>query len=511
MQRARALESVLFFFSTLVVLALSSRQIGVVWDEAIYFRSSDRIADWFREGHPLAQPALERAWAYNSFQNPHPPFMKILSAASSHLLGRWLGFPLSYRFAHHLVVAACLALAYGLLRSKVTRAHATVAVAFAFLQPRVFGDLLLATTDGPVAAAWLVLPLLAWRSCSTTGARGKVVLRIGFFLVLGVAAATKFTGILAALPIFVYLLYRRSFREAAYLPAAVLFAIVFTVLVSPDKWRSPLEAALAYLSYPFHRAEIPILSMYLGRTYGFTLPWHYFLVISTVTVPLAVLVALPGLVRWRPRADAPAVAILFPLVFWMVLAHLPSTPKHDGVRQFLSFYPLLGVLASVGLWEIFPAADQPASSRSWLSHAAARLAVFAALVAALCRAHPHELSYYNALIGGIRGAEMRGMEMSYFFESIDPPFLAALDRALRPGLALKMIPPVGQLPVAYRAHGLLNTDFRWLPPDSLEKPDVLVVLRRRALVDDEWYKSLKAVYETKYDGVSLAKLVTIDR
>jgi len=44
--------------------------------------------------------------------------------------------------------------------------------------------------------------------------------------------------------------------------------------------------------------------------------------------------------------------------------------------------------------------------------------------------HPYQLSYYNSLVGGVRGAYRRGLEMSYFMEAINEDFLRQMNETL---------------------------------------------------------------------------------
>jgi len=46
--------------------------------------------------------------------------------------------------------------------------------------------------------------------------------------------------------------------------------------------------------------------------------------------------------------------------------------------------------------------------------------------------HPYELSYYNRLVGGVRGAYQRGLEVTYLMEALTPDFLKVLNRELPP-------------------------------------------------------------------------------
>ena len=51
----------------------------------------------------------------------------------------------------------------------------------------------------------------------------------------------------------------------------------------------------------------------------------------------------------------------------------------------------------------------------------------------LAHIHPFELSYYNSLIGGPRGAWRRGFELTYWFDAFNKETLDELNRVLPPG------------------------------------------------------------------------------
>ena len=66
------------------------------------------------------------------------------------------------------------------------------------------------------------------------------------------------------------------------------------------------------------------------------------------------------------------------------------------------------------------------------------LPVLAALILApaaieLARIHPFELSYYNAIIGGPRGAWHRGFELTYWFDAFNDQTLAEINQKLPAG------------------------------------------------------------------------------
>ena len=502
--RLRPAEPLLVFGALLAVLLGLSKGLGLTWDESTYFIFSDTVAAWFRSGPDFSAEAVRRAWAYDPFFNPHPPFFKVLDAMGSALTSGWLVFPLSYRFAHLAFAAGCLSLIYSLIRAKASRVEALAALAFAILAPRALGDLLLASTDGPVMIAWLTAVVLAWRIGEAPEEQPPHRLRGLLIVICAVAGAAKFTGLLIPLPVAVYFIARRRWSDVLVVAGGALAALVLVIASSPDKWAHPLGGVIQYLSYPFMRTGIPIPTTYLGTFHSFRLPWHYFTVMSAVTFPVEIWLCLPGLLFAPPRFRSLAQSLTFSVLFWLIVVHLPNTPRHDGVRQFVSVYPLIALLGFIGLTgyrrrlvEEYP--------RMLVASKAMFLAVPLALVGTVWRSHPHELSYYNPVIGGLRGAEALGMEITYYFDALSDDTLRAMDSHILPGQTLGMSPLWARLLESYRDHGRLRMDFKVV--DYREPSDWLLLYRRRHMVDDEAYIRVAAVHEVTYDGVSLLKLV----
>jgi 4-amino-4-deoxy-L-arabinose transferase-like glycosyltransferase len=505
-----AVELALVFLVVLGALTAASPSFGLTWDESTYFHYADSIRAWWQAGAPLDAASLQRYWAYDTYANPHPPFMKVLIAVGSPWAARELTFPTDYRFPHFVWIAGCLTAVYGLLRRRSAVIAAATAVAFVALQPRVFGHLLIAASDSPVALAWLLLPLLAWRlddEEATPPRRG--LLWVAFYVVAGAAAASKFTGFLALVPIGAFFLWRRRWRDAALVAGAGAWSLVCVALFSPQHWRQPLVGVLEYLRYPLQRGEaMPFSTTYLGGVYRNDLPWQYFLVMSLITVPPLLLVLAPWSVLVRGAARRLLAPLSFALGFWLLLVHLPKTPRHDEVRQFLSVYPLLGILAWMGLLAVLDrwCAARPRWATPRVAAAVCALAT-AMLANTVAQAHPYELSHYNALIGGLRGAEQAGMEITLYFEAVDRELLATLDRHARPRQTLFMSPYWPSLLERYVEHGLLNTPLVLLPPQTRERADWMLLVRRRHVFDEGTFLALPAFYEVRHDGVPLVKLV----
>ena len=239
------------------------------------------------------------------------------------------------------------------------------------------------------------------------------------------------------------------------------------VAIQPPWWFDPIRGVERYLRSNLTRSQtIPIPTFYLGRVYEFSLPWHNTLVLTGVTTPVAVqLLALLGLAGcWARRGQDPG-ALVWPLS-WAVLMIVRATPApgHDVVRLFLPSIATLAVLAGYGVAWL---SDLLRPRRlGWFAPLAAALAVGESL-AGIAQTYPYTDSYYNVAIGGLPGADRRGFELTYYFETIGgPEFLGWVrSEAARHPLELLFDAPLATLP-RLREWGELPRSVTIVTPDN---------------------------------------------
>ncbi|MGZ3356292.1 MAG: glycosyltransferase family 39 protein, partial [Isosphaeraceae bacterium] len=220
--------------------------------------------------------------------------------------------------------------------------------------------------------------------------------------------------------------------------AILAFAPVVGWLGNPAWWRETLPRLAHYYTLSGNRrAALPdIQIIYFGQTYEYTLPWHNAWVLLGITVPVTILLAGAIGVVWglgQIRRDRLPLYFLVHFLTFPVLRMLPTTPAHDGVRLFLPTFFFLAAFAGWGT----VALARDLSQRARLP-APIAVSVLAALVLApaaieLARIHPFELSYYNMLIGGPRGAWHRGFELTYWCDAFNGRTLDELNQSLPPG------------------------------------------------------------------------------
>jgi hypothetical protein len=223
--------------------------------------------------------------------------------------------------------------------------------------------------------------------------------------------------------------------------AILAFAPAVGWLGNPAWWRESLPRLAHYYAISTARRGVlpDIQILYFGQIYEYSLPWHNAWVLIAITVPAGILiVAVLGLLDtfWRIPRDRLPLYFLVHLVTLPVLRMLP-TPAHDGVRLFL---PTFFFLAAMAGWGLIGLAD--ALAKFFRARAVGVRTILSGLVLGsaawqLIQIHPYELSYYNELIGGPRGARRAGFELTYWYDALNGPTLAALNRQFPQGATVE--------------------------------------------------------------------------
>lgn len=470
------------FVLTLTITALTVVDYGIASDVGNYFYSSLRQLAWGRDlwvalfdGEPavvLNQDRVFDHWRWYSERIPHPPLSRELSGLSWVLL-RDLTDPLTaYRGAVMMTFAALAASVgtYTAWRSRSLAAGLAAGLAVPSF-PVLFAHGHLAHTDLFLAAFWFG----SVASLDVAVKEGGSGWFFGSGIFLGAAAATKFSGLLLLPVLAGWLIINRS-GVAAFLVLCLAGALVF-IAVNPVMWVDPAQGIGDYLHAGLDRGasdDTRIATEYLGTVYTFRPPWHYPYVWTAIVFPLSLLAAaVAGLVA--PRSGSlRGLALLNMTVLYGALA-LPSAPMHDGVRLFLPLFPFYCVLAgagavAIGEWvtRVMQARFPSLAGRRDLIVALSIVAVIAPAAISTARVHPHQLSYFNTLVGGVEGAEGRGLEVTNLKEVLNPEVMGDLREALPPGASVDPGFFIEEV-CFYQAVG--SAPAGWRVETQLSKPD----------------------------------------
>lgn len=513
---------------------------GIASDVANYFASSLRQIDWAHDlfralayGRPtdaLSRDTVFEAWRWYPERIPHPPLSRELGGLGWILAHRWVDALTAYRLAVMLAYAALTGwvavFTYWATRARIAGLAAGLAV---IAYPALFAHAHFAHTDLFLATFWFT----SAASLAVFERTRSIGWLVTAGLLFGAAAATKFSGLLLAPVLVIWIVVRRP-REA--LPALVivfLCAAAVFMLVNPMMWIAPEVGLSDYFAAGTQRAANAMTRLrteYFGTIYEYRPPFHYPWVWTLIVIPPGFLAAVAvGLTTVR-RHWLASYCLLNMAVLYAALM-LPSAPMHDGVRLLL---PVLGfqcVLVGVGVQRSVEILSRWLSSagRPWVE-ALTLIAVIAPAGAASARIHPYQLSYVNLFVGGVAGAEARGLEITNLKEVFSPSTVKDLEGIIPPGAVVDPGFMVEEI-CFYRASGQARRWVieSWLPPHGDEPgltltcgtgemlpraeprpardPDFVLVLNREAV----WRPMDRALflygdapaYEISLDGVAL--------
>jgi 4-amino-4-deoxy-L-arabinose transferase-like glycosyltransferase len=378
-----------------LVAVLTYRHYGTTWDEGVQATYGELVLRYYA--------SLGRDQAANTFLDLR--FYGPLFEAVAALLVR--AFPATGWDVRHLATALSGALAVvaaGRLGALVDRRLALAAAVGLLTLPRFYGHAFDDSKDIPFACAFAWSLVACVRLASARRPTASAILRCGFLV--GTALAIRVGGMLLFGFVGLALLLRpRRSWPSVLGPAIVIGVLAWTVMVAAWPWThaAPLSRPLEALAvtarfsavYPvlFDGAVVPsseLPATYVPRYLAITVPVpHLLLALVALVAPLSR--------RWR--AD---VLVRLALVVPVLLAVAIKPNVYDGVRHFAFVLPCVAVLAARGalvLLDRFPRRVP----------AAGLLAVLPLLplVVDLVRLHPYQSTFFNALVGGLRGAAGR--------------------------------------------------------------------------------------------------------
>ncbi|WZP00879.1 glycosyltransferase family 39 protein [Isosphaeraceae bacterium EP7] len=456
---------------------------GMTWDEPYFFERSQSIGGWL--GLAARSPAqafrraeLEKGWPFcREVPDQHPPVPALLGLMSDRAFGGWLGPLRGYRLATVGVFAVAAGAMFRFVRMRWGLAPAAVALGVLVSDPRPFIHAQLITADSDLGAFWFLAALAHLRATET----GRSPWWFGVWAALAVMC--KATGVLLLLAALAWaILYR---PRGAWRPLfwAILTIPPTMVLVNPAWWPDPVGGILrwgrAFLAYP---QKVPVY--YLGTVYDSVrtfLPWHNTAVLTSTMVPIGLLIlGVLGLAAtaWRSIRDRRSRVVRLAgerlpdgvvggwaavhFLTYLVLRMFPFLPAHDGLRQLVPAFYFLPVLAALGACVLL----RGGRARAWLGRCAVAACVLSASWETV-RIHPFEMSYYNAVIGGPRGAKAAGMETTYFWDSATDEVLGWMNANLPRGATVLIFPPPNVLTFGWEQRwGRLRGDLEILNLDG---------------------------------------------
>lgn len=500
--------ALVLFTGVLAALVISMPSVGLTWDEPYYLAAAPQgYLPWFGR---LGTDAFTRQAIIDCWTpvERHPPAGALWIGLFEAVAGPWLGDLLAGRLGVAVLFAALAAWLFLFMAERYGERAGLLSAACLALMPRAFGHAQIATLDVPISFAWFATVAL-FAAALNRSARWWPLPG----LLLGLALLTKST--ILPLPVLLAAWAFRSRGRKAWGPCLCLAAAAATFFLWPWMWVDTLEHLKTYLAVMRTRPSLGV--HYFGHTQDASLmPWHYPLVMTLGTTPVAILAcAVLGardLLR-RGWADPAGMLVLLQVPFILVLASVPGIPKYDGTRLFLPMFPFLAALAGLGLSRLLEKAarlgEQVRSTRRTLA-AGAFVLFHAAWLWAAC---PFYLSTYSGGVGGLPGAERLGLETTFWLEAVDRDVVGFLNLEAPAGARLAVTPYAHLWRLYHEDHGTFREDLRLVDRGRGEEWDVLVLVCRKGMFDQEaWRLYGEAVpwYQRSWLGVPLCRLYRRD-
>jgi 4-amino-4-deoxy-L-arabinose transferase-like glycosyltransferase len=456
-----------------VVLTLDGP--GLTIDEPLDVRPGRTYLEVLQKrGWRFFDPAVvDRVFRDNA---EHPPLgrwlLGIASVAGEPFEVNWKGPDPTrqYVLAGRLAPAFAFAILVALVTHVAARRWglaAGAAAAFALVgMPRVFAHAHLAALDTFLSLFWtaaLLAGALAVRS------RHPLRAMAAAGAVWSLLLLTKIHGWLLLPILGLWSLRWLPPRRAAV--AMALWAatgIALFWLGWPWLWYDSWARLQGFFGTSLTRATIMV--QYFGRVVADRdVPWHYPWFYFAVTVPIGLqaLGALGIAWGWKHRAKDPLPLLLAGTIVAFLLLFSTSAPLYDGERLFLHVFPAWALLIGLGFGSLW---NHP------LANLRRRILLVGFLLVqsyGVLSLSPFGLSYYNALVGGLPGAQRLGLELTYWNDAVDRVLLDRLARDAAPGAIAALVPTL------YQGQGVLTTNRALVARDIILKDE-------DAGIESEW-------------------------
>lgn len=404
--------------AALLFVAASFKQFGISWDEPLHVENGWRALNWYRSlGADRSVLSFQNLYLYGALYDTICATVSLVLPFDGYETRRLLG---------GLVGVLGLAGVRLLARDLGGPRAGALAVLLLLLTPEWIGQSFANPKDIPfaTAAAWVAVAQI--RLLQGRPGRGPWLLH---GVTLGCALGIRVGGVILLAPLLIGLgvmLLRQALRDgplsaarlmarmAGPLAASLLLSWAMMVAFWPwaqTGWLRPLEALAAFSHFPlsFH---FPFAGQQVETT---ALPLWYVPVAFAVKLPEPALLGLlaacvAGILALRrqgwagltpPWLGLASMALLPPAT--VIISH---AVLYDGIRHLLFVMVPLYALAGLGLgWLAGLLAARPLREIRLVAGLMGLWVVWQ--IVSIGRLHPYEAIWYNALAGGVTGAEGR--------------------------------------------------------------------------------------------------------
>jgi len=497
---------------------------GVTWDEGHpNFPAAKNQAEWLRNivswDAPFSKETIGKYWFTTS---DHPSLPRTIAAVSYLLFSPPLDEITALRIPSALQFSLLITTIYLFLRLFVPVSGAIAGSVSLVLMPRVFGHAHLFSLDIPIMCWWF------W-----TAIIGYLVFQgqckpIWFGLAYAVTFTTKLHAVFLPFPFLLWIglqIYfnkeKRSFFIQRSLRAAGWVIVLTPILyigLQPWLWHDTwVRIAERFFDYAEKSTARPIPVFYFKQVFGNNTPWHYPLVMFSITVPVSIFILfLAGIfspllnkitatthnvLQKIDQQKEVLLLIVFLFITPLLLVLLPLAQAYDGCRLFLPCFPFAALLAGFSYSAISRYLCLWYNTK--ILHSILYVLIFAFPLYSLIHVYPFYLAYYNGFVGGIRGAKEKGFETVYWGDALTKDFLDQVNQTVPEGKTVHPKSTSHGVIDYYIERGWLKKNFKDYPWDY-----ALLQSRQGMFTREEWtfYLRRRPLIVQGIDGVPLYTL-----
>jgi hypothetical protein len=363
--------------------------------------------------------------------DPFGPFIQILPTLSYHIFYEKLHV-LSFDSAYNLPPIILGSLGVGIififLFESLGINHAIFgSLSLAFL-PVYFGYLHNNMKDIPNTVAFMMTIFLFWRMTVRKRFRDLIFALLSFAVAFNIKVNSIFIPVVcfswfiisngkSVIKVIFVNLFRRNFQSEKINSEfkIIILVIIFGIFAPVSAlalwfpfWENPL-GKLMEIPYFYSHNTLNMPVLFFGKIYrsGVDVPWSYPFLYLGITMPLPILFFfISGLIVSLKRIILNRAGIYLLFVLWFIIPlvryFFPSNGAIDGVRHFMEVICPLIIISSIGFVRIYQAIFKWQKNKNVIFIFSG--IVYFLLLVNLVKYHPYQTSYFNSIIGGIKGA-----------------------------------------------------------------------------------------------------------
>lgn len=391
---------------------------GVTYDEPTYFHYTLNILNTSKTFHEKFQTT----------PGSHPVFTYLWTIPFYLLTKNILPITTALRIGTSVFYLLFLCVFYFFIKKHFSTFFAFASTIILIGMPRVFFHSHLLALDFPIMALYFMSAAFFYEAITTQ--KKRIIFFAG--ITLGALLATKLTGALLFLALFIFLIYSKkkqnTLNTSIQLRTLTLLffiaGITFTIF-SPHLYENPFKI----FSYPKLYATTQSDIFIFGKSYSAWHPTAYLYVPLTLLTTInlfPILLALIGIFIFVKNREKP-VHIYFLIIFFATLLFFewPFVLKRNGERYFLMLYPFLALFAGAGANKLATFLTLKIRQRitTFFIDRIIRVLIIIILLSSsiftLWYSHPFESSYFNAAVGGALGVgNLDIFEVTYWLDEL---------------------------------------------------------------------------------------------